>query len=521
MPEIESNLIITEERPVRHESLYVSEDFRRRIIAIKDRSLVADLLYRLFDEVSDIIADHKANMNLLGVSMDDPTKISYLTYDRICAAREKREHDRVWQDKDYRYHSGAGKVVRKLFSTLFVDLMNPSNPSRLSHLVARFMSVHNRPTPTEVIKDLTQLFTEVDFDTFNNAFRVEGFRQGDAGEVIYVRGHWIAELYNEKNYASLSGTLGNSCMRYERTTKYLDIYVKNPSVCRLAVLLNKEGKLQGRALVWTVEGKDYYDRIYYTSDLIQDRMKAFFLTEGIETCFPGYPEFHLIKVDEDTNNPDFNQRVILSHDYYPYMDSLKFMCTTKGLITNNENLVDSNDHLILNDTGGQFEHVSPNTIECACCEREVDEDDSFYIDTRGDDNRNENLCPDCGVYSEFHSGNITRENATYLNSIDSWVLSEYVTRDYSDEYILERDAVELFNGEYADRDDPNLREYASGEYFIMDEHDYVEYNNSYYKEDECTETKDGRTVPKQFTTEHEGEIWLTSDLDRQLNLNLI
>lgn len=520
MPEIESNLIIVEERPVRHENLFASEDFKRRLFAIKERSLVADLLYRLFDELCDIISDHKANINFLGVSMDDPTKISYLTYDRIYSARQKGEHSRIWEDKDYRYHSGAGKVVKKLFSTIPVDL-NKEEIGRIESLIYRFRTLNLLSPPSRDLTNLTQLFTEADFDTFNNAFRVEGFRQGDAGEVIYVRGHWIAELYHEKNYASLSGTLGNSCMRYERTNKYLDIYIKNPSVCKLAVLLNKEGKLQGRALVWTVEGKDYYDRIYYTSDLIQDRMKAFFLTEGIETCFPGYPNFNLIKIDEDTNNPDFNQRVILSHDYYPYMDSLRFMCTTKGLITNNENLVDSSDHIILNDTGGQFEHVSPNTIECVCCGREVDEDDSFYIDTRGDDNRNENLCPDCGVYSDFHSGNITRENATYLNSIDSWVLNEYVIRDYSDEYILERDAVELFNGEYADRDDGSLMQYASGEYFIMDEHDYVEYNNSYYKEEECTETRDGYTVPKQFTTEHEGEIWLTTDLDEHLNLNLI
>jgi hypothetical protein len=521
MPEIESNLIIVENKPVTKETFFVSDDFRQRLVAIKDRSLVADLLYRLFNEIAHIIADHKANINFLGVSMDDPTKISYITYDRVISARLKGEHGRIWEDKDYRYHSGAGKVVRKLFSTIPLDFISTVSLGNVEQLVVKFRTLNNLPLPSSELTDLTQLFTEADFDTFNNTFRIEGFRQGDAGEVIYVKGHWIAELYHEKNYASLSGTLGNSCMRYERTNKYLDIYVKNPSICKLAVLLNKEGKLQGRALVWTVAGKDYYDRIYYTSDLIQDRMKAFFLTQEIETCFPGYPNYLRVRIDEDTNNPDFAQRILLNHEYYPYMDSLKYMDTTKSMISNEDSDVDLDDYIVLNDTCGQYEHVTANTIDCACCGHQINEDDSLYVDTRGDDNRESNLCQDCGIYSDFHSGNITQENATYIDAVDSWVLNDFIIKDYCDEYILERDAVELFNGEYSHREDEELTQYASGDFFILNLHEYIEYKGIYYKEEECTETKCGQNVPTEITTEHEGEVWITSDLEDHLNLNLI
>jgi hypothetical protein len=522
MPEIVIHEInVTVEKPISYERLQFSEDLRQRLTAITRSSFIARILCLTQESCERVIADTNAGMNYFGVSIDDPTKISYLTYDRVYSCYSKGESHRIWNDKDYRYHSGAGKVVRKLLASIPVNLSPPDNDfDRRIH----YCITENKPELFERhVTNLSDLFTEADFDGFNSLFRTEGFRQGDTGEVIYVRGHWIAELYHEKNYASFSGTLGNSCMRYERTNKYLDIYVKNPSICKLAVLLNKEGRVQGRALVWTKDGVDYYDRIYYTSDLIQDRMKAFFLTQGIETCYPGYSNYKKIRFDEDTTNTDFDKRVILRHDNYPYMDSLKFLEENQSFISNCDIQLKGSGYYILNDTSGQYEDVSSNTIECNHCGREVQEDDSVYVDNSNDENHNCSLCTDCGVYSEYHNTYITREYAVYVDSVDSWVIRDYAVEDYSGEYIVPRDAIVLIDGRYADHDDGNLEQYVSGEYFILNSssYEYVEYNNQYYKVEDCEETRDGVLVPSQYTAEHNGEVWLHSDLEDHLNLNLI
>jgi predicted nucleic acid-binding Zn ribbon protein len=252
-------------------------------------------------------------------------------------------------------------------------------------------------------------------------------------------------------------------------------------------------------------------------------MKAFFLTQGIETCYPGYSNYKKIRFDEDTTNTDFDKRVILRHDNYPYMDSLKFLEENQSFISNCDIQLKGSGYYILNDTSGQYEDVSSNTIECNHCGREVQEDDSVYVDNSNDENHNCSLCCDCGVYSDFHNTHITREYAVYVDSVDSWVIRDYAIQDYSGEYIVPRDAIVLVDGRYADHDDGNLDQYVTGEYFILNSssYEYVEYNNQYYKVEDCEETKDGVLVPSQLTIEHEGEVWLKSDLDDHLNLNLI
>jgi hypothetical protein len=44
MPEIESATIIVDEKPIVYETLLVSEDFKSRLEAIKDKSLIAKLI---------------------------------------------------------------------------------------------------------------------------------------------------------------------------------------------------------------------------------------------------------------------------------------------------------------------------------------------------------------------------------------------------------------------------------------------------------------------------------------------
>jgi hypothetical protein len=506
---------------VNYEYLRLSEDLKSRLRAIQENSRVAAVVLHLAERVSSCVPDLVNNINFLGVSVDDPTKISYLNFGRIVSAYSNGQGHRIWEDKNYRYHSSAGKVVRKLFDSIYVNALQP-NLGALLCLIDEELIHRNGHRSTEVVHDtIGKLFTETDYDQFNNLFRVEGFRQGDGAEVVYVKGHWIQELYLEQNYASLSGSLGNSCMRYTRTNKYLEIYAKNPSICKLAVILNQEGKVQARALVWTVEGKDYYDRIYAASDLIQDRMKAFFLVNGIDTCYNGYSGFKTVNIIEDPNNKDFDKRVLLSFDKYPYMDSLKYLDSSRNNLSNSDFNMEAGEYCILNGTDGNYEEVGSHLTECYCCGCETHVDDIIHIDFRRDDNYGENLCSTCGVYSEYHSAYITARDCVEIN--DDYVLPAYTRVDYTGMHIISENAVELVDGRYADHDDDNLAEYDDGDAFILNNsaYQYVEYDGAYYKPEYCVETKDGEMVPTELTTEYEGKVWLTTELDSHLNLNLI
>lgn len=507
--------------PVTYERVYLSDDMRARLNAIREQSPIAMLIQELSSNGAQCLIKQPTNFNYLGVSIDDPTKISYLTYDRVDTAREKFEHNRIWEDKNYRYHSSAGKVIRKLLQTIQVFEGIHGNDRDVNRSIQEVCSRYALTLPTGMF-NLSQMFTEAQFDQFNNYFRTEGFRQGDVGEVVFVKGHWIAELYLEKNYASVSGTLGNSCMRYERTNNFLDIYVKNPSVCQLAVLFNQEGKVQGRSIIWTVDGQQYYDRIYYTSDLIHDRMKAFFLVKNIPTCCPMYSSYSKITIHEDTTNADFDKRVLLQHRYYPYMDSMKYLDEERSFLTNDECKVDY-DYLILNDTAGSYEQSNRSMTTCECCGNEVEQDDMCHIDIRRDDNYGSDFCHSCAVYSEHHSGYITLADSIYIEGISDHVISEAAVQDYDGNYILLNDAVILVDGSYAHQDDDGLMEYDSGGYFLLDSTNYesVEYDGLYYKVEDCVETKDGELVPENITTEHDGEVWITTQLTEHLNLNLI
>jgi CRISPR/Cas system-associated protein Cas10 (large subunit of type III CRISPR-Cas system) len=184
----------------------------------------------------------------------------------------------------------------------------------------------------------------------------------------------------------------------------------------------------------------------------------------------------------------------------------------------------SSEYLLLNDTAGGYEEVgSDNSEECHACGREMDEDDSCYIDVRGDDNYNQTLCSRCSVYSDHHSTNITRGNAVYLENINDWVLQDEAVRDWDNNYILAENAVELVDGSYACHDDEDLFEYANGGYFLMSNTNFesIEWNDLYYKPEECLQATNGNYYPIEFTQEHEGEIWYKPDLDAYLNLHLI
>ena len=160
-----------------------------------------------------------------------------------------------------------------------------------------------------------------------------------------VKGEDIKTWYHEDKYEPRSGTLSNSCMRYDRCQDYFNIYINNG--VEMLILKNEQGKLIGRALLWeTNEGK-YMDRVY-GKDHIQILFKKWATDNGYDLRFDLYSKV--------TKSVKVNLQ-----DKFLYMDTFKFMFNAledkeglqEVLLTNSEPiekaLVD-----ILNATDGTY-----------------------------------------------------------------------------------------------------------------------------------------------------------------------
>jgi len=202
---------------------------------------------------------------------------------------------------------------------------------------------------------ITADFMDKDYEEFVNYYKATNTKKDYKFEV--VKGKQIAKYYDEENYASEKGDLGNSCMKYESCQDYFDIYTKNEDKCSLLVYLDTDNQVLGRALIWKLDkspcdSKQFMDRIYTAND--SDRLK-FFEWANANNCLTKY------KNNSDTDEGYFFKykgqlllgevRVELKKidfDEYPYVDTLRFLNKKEKYISN----VASKGNLVLDNTDG-------------------------------------------------------------------------------------------------------------------------------------------------------------------------
>lgn len=319
----------------------------------------------------------------------------------------------VWNFKK-RYHTSIGKIVRRLFADKYSD----REVTAFAEAYASLITVSNPLYDFQIIE-----------------------------------GEDIKDAYYEDNYYQHSGTLGNSCMRYYNCQRYFQIYTKYPDKVKMAVL-KRSGKIAARCIMWNIEGKFMFDRIYYTNDETHNLLKNTLIGAGYETLFQVSGNYSL--------NID-----LTGINYFPYVDTLANYDPHKMLLTN-QHLRD--EYWQFRSTGGHFSryNVSP-TVECHCCGEELDEDDATYL-TAGE-HEGEVSCSSCYIYCEADDSYISTED----DSIET----------YDGETVLTSRSLRLNNGEYAHVNDDQLREYENGfGYFILDEDFYfTDGFNFYHKND--------------------------------------
>lgn len=223
----------------------------------------------------------------------------------------------------------------------------------------------------------------------------------------FVSGEDIRSWYLEKKYVSGGGQLNNSCMRYERCQPYLDIYVKNPEVCKMVILVNDEDELLARALFWTLnDGRYLLDRIYSRFDADVNKIRDF-VTES-------YPNEEIEDYDEGISRRCTAKLTNCHFTYYPYMDTMDCLELKTGLLSSEA--PNSGRYLKFRSTDGECE--SPGYVYSEILSDYIDENyaieyngDYYHVDDCKEDYRGEMVPSDMLIHSDLYDGFINKNGA--------------------------------------------------------------------------------------------------------------
>ena len=350
--------------------LIISEELKAVLLEIESDSIVAKLLLKKRHDKEELVEDP---INFVSVA-HDKTKISYLTTDRIA----KIEDPSLYWSSSRRFAVKPGGFISKLFKNI---------PAK-------------------------------EVEKFSNLYRAQSNKA--IFDFKVVDGDYIKTYYHFNSYAQERGTLGASCMKYDNCQDYLGIYTENTDKVKLLVMLNQDGGLMGRALLWDFDTNKIMDRIYTIADeefLFQFKKWATdngYLYKSEQNWYNTLffenfsTEKKELKFDIKLDNFQFRR--------YPYVDTFKFFDEEKGLLLNYLP-ADNNFRTLCASDGGKYgsDYLAFDDIDRVLRHR----GDSVYVrylDIRTSHN-NVN-------YSEIHDEYILRRDARYDEEIGDYLFNE-------------------------------------------------------------------------------------------------
>ncbi len=427
----------------------INDDIAKDLLDLEKEDINQDITFINIDDREGYInftTMKNAKRNLLDRFKDDVTNIEdYIDNDDFLG-------DDIWN-----LHSGD-EYLRDdspLLGKGGLRFNDPYEKSRSPLRLGRFINTV-----------LAGKYSAKQVEDFVNKFK-SAIEQGGERFMV-VEGEDIAKWYNYTNYKEVSGTLGRSCMA-RVSSKYFDIYVKNPEVCRLVILL-EDDKLIGRALLWNVDkdqkntlGTNEGDFVYFMDRqyTIKDSDVVKFRNYANENNW-AYKEINnhtnTTSVTFKGETSDWDLTIELSdndYEYFPYMDTFKRYDPNKHILYNDrEDNSENIGHYILESTGGDYDIINDNVwSEWYDCE--IDRDDAVYseplsdwlyrsdatrvtIGTRQgyypdsyedlvyDEYRNENIHIDDSVFNSF--------NSEYFYKADAVRTVVYVTEEGDVDY---------------------------------------------------------------------------------------
>lgn len=408
--------------------IYFSPNFRKLLSKIEDNDIAKDLLEV---EVTDI----KPDVTFIDL---DPEKDDYLSFTTMRNAIKVIDpgylHLKELENEPIDTDQFSDKESRILLINQMYSHHNLSNIFKKSRNPLRIGKFVNKVLGTTK-------YNSTQVEEFVNKLKSSKEQSGE--KFLIVEGDDIAFWYKSENYAEIKGQLGNSCMR-EKPSSFFEIYVKNPEVCRMLVLL-EDDKLIGRALIWKLSyaksyGKNlegivhFMDRQYTTKDSDVDKFRSYAVENG--WAYKTNNNHHSLE-PITYNNETFNCTMIvdikgLSYDRYPYMDTFRrYSSSSDSLFNDEENSSDYEGDYILDHTDGTYREIEggiwsewydrmipeDSAVWSDWADSYLDRDSSIYVDEGS--TRNHGWYPDnCDdlVYDEFSDITIYIDDSVYSDA---------------------------------------------------------------------------------------------------------
>ena len=290
-------------------------------------------------------------------------------------------------------------------------------------------------------------YSSKEVEEFVNNFK--NINKPSENKFLLVKGEDIRKYYLVSNYEEEAGDLGNSCMRYDKCQKYLDIYVKNPEIVSLLVYVTEEDKVLGRSLVWKLndhkssdieDAEIFMDRIYGKDDSVTQLFRDYSDKQGwARRTYSGYSQVRNVTYKgEDHSYVDMRIKLDnVDFNYYPYMDTFKRLRISDNLLFNDDN---EEEDWSLTCTDGTYEDFG-------------------------------------GVWSDYHDRRIPEDEAVYSDWEDTYILRNYAvevtlgSRRYRGWYPEDHDSLvyDEFREEWINENDAVYSEFLDKSFFNEDE----------------------------------------------------
>lgn len=253
-----------------------------------------------FDKIRFRKSEDDFPFNYLDIAISDPTKISYLTKDRA-----KRFED---YNCDY-----FDSIKREKFAYM-------AKPGKI---LTKFASEDVEITKNDIEKLQALLF------------------EARGCKLEIVRGEDIRKYYHYSAYCECgnsTGSLKESCMRYNSCQEFFDFYVDN--VAMLILRCPKCKKIIGRAILWEnlkIEDEKrkviFMDRIYGNDQTIQLFKYHAFLNNWMHKKYQSYDENILKEYTETKEEKEDYYKFVFKtnkqYKYFPFMDTMAYLHYTK------------------------------------------------------------------------------------------------------------------------------------------------------------------------------------------------
>lgn len=272
-------------------------------------------------------------------------------------------------------------------------------------------------------------------------------------EMSIVNGSDIVKYYDQRHYViGDSSSLGNSCMRYDHCSEYIEFYAANTSNVDMLIALNQDGLLCGRAILWKADcGTKIMDRIYGTEVMVEK-----FKRWAIDNDY-----IHKESQSYDSSSSWIGKDGGFIQDYeitvnnirkMPYMDSFKYTDDVDG---STMVLSNSNGSYCFTDTDGCTEAFGEGEddedyVYCHRSDDRIHIDDARFVPSAGEYYRAE-YC----VYTEDTDEWDLEDDCIWLEYRNVWVSENanvtYIDNENSfryEEYVDDEDATELPDGTY-------------------------------------------------------------------------